>query len=125
MLRTQARPLAVAVAAAALLLLPGAASVHAQQDPTAGDPGSTERFSTQELETFVDIESEIQEIGTRYQDRLRNVSDPAEGQALREKMNQEMVEVVNDSSLDVRTYNDIARAAQTDPELAARIEEMR
>lgn len=119
-----------ALLAAACLAVGGAAFAQEPgggQSPSKGMPGaqkSAEDFSKDELQQFAAVQTEIQDIGKRYQSKVANAEGSSEMQKLQQSMQKEMVEVVQDSDIDVGTYNSIAKAARSNPELRKKIEGM-
>ncbi len=81
-----------------------AGTAHAQQadgqaqDPMATQQAPTQDFSDQQLQQFADASQEI--------------------------ANDRMIEVVEDSGLDVDTFNAIGQSIQQDPEMMQRVQEM-
>ena len=63
-------------------------------------------------------------ISQEYTERLHSAEDEASQQEVRMEANDKMVEVVEDSGLDVDTFNAIGQAIQQDPELMQRVQEM-
>lgn len=90
-----------------------------QQAPQAKD------FDKAELEAFVEAQAEVSDISQDYQKKMQNADNPEAQASMRQEANQEMVQAVNDAGLDPSTYNSIAQAAQSDPQLAQKIEGMR
>ncbi|MFW6346372.1 MAG: DUF4168 domain-containing protein [Halomonas sp.] len=105
-----------------------ATSVHAQEDPAATeDPQASapaEDFSDEELQQFADASEDIAEISQDYTERLQSAEGEEEQQEVRTEANEKMVEEVEDSGLDVDTFNAIGQAVQQDPELMERVQEM-
>lgn len=81
-------------------------------------------FTEQQLELFVEVQTDIDEIRTEYSARLATVEDPADAAALQEEAGQLMVDAVEEIGLEVATYNNIAFAIQNDPELLERVQSM-
>ncbi|MCA1770688.1 MAG: DUF4168 domain-containing protein [Halomonas sp.] len=115
----------------AALLSAGLMSVtaHAQQDPAtapeqpqAAAPAMD--FSDQQLQQFVDASEEIVVISQEYTERLQAAEGQDAQQQVQMEANDKMVEVVEDSGLDVDTFNAIGLAVQQDPELMQRVQEM-
>ncbi|MFY0663053.1 MAG: DUF4168 domain-containing protein [Natronospirillum sp.] len=106
----------IALMFALLIGMGGAAAVSAQEMDA--------EFNDQQLELFVDVQSDIEEIRTEYSARLATVEDPEDAAALQEEAGQLMVEAVEDIGLEVATYNNIAFAIQNDPELLERVQSM-
>lgn len=96
------------------------------QPPAAGQqqPPVETDFSDSELQSFVDVQGDLQAVRQEYTELLEATEDPAEAQSLQEEASQEMVEVLESSELNVETYNQIAMALQQDQELLERVQEM-
>ena len=109
------------------------ANAHAQQDPAQDPAAAPEQpqaaapamdFSDEQLQQFADASQEIAVISQEYTERLHSAEDEASQQEVRMEANDKMVEVVEDSGLDVDTFNAIGQAIQQDPELMQRVQEM-
>ncbi|MDN7133094.1 DUF4168 domain-containing protein [Halomonas sp. MC140] len=107
------------------------ATAHAQQeqDP-AQDPMATQQaapaqdFSDDQLQQFADASQEIAVVSQEYTQRLQEAEDEAAQQEVRTEANDRMIEVVEDSGLDVDTFNAIGQSIQQDPEMMQRVQEM-
>lgn len=118
----------------AALLTAGLMTVqaHAQQDPAqdpAGQPQAqtqapAQDFSEDQLQQFADASQEIAVISQDYTQRLHEAEDEETQQEVRMEANDKMVEVVEDSGLDVDTFNAIGQAIQQDPEMMQRVQQM-
>ncbi len=93
-----------------------------EQPPEQAQP--TASFSDSELQSFVDVQTDLEAIREEYSARLEETDDQAAVEELQQEANKEMVEVVQSNSLDVNRYNMIAQAIQQDPALLQRIQEM-
>lgn len=76
----------------------------------------------EQLAKFVDAQAEVAEIGKTYTPQMKEAESKEAMQETRRKAQQEMVSAVKSSGLSVQKYNEIARAAQSDKELRARIQ---
>ncbi|WP_083006696.1 DUF4168 domain-containing protein [Halomonas sp. GT] len=120
-----------ALFSAALLatgLLAGTAHAQQTQDP-AQDQMATQQapaqdFSDQQLQQFADASQEIAVISQEYTQRLQEAEDESTQQEVRAEANDRMIEVVEDSGLDVDTFNAIGQSIQQDPEMMQRVQEM-
>ncbi len=63
-------------------------------------------------------------ISQEYTQRLQEAEDEAAQQEVRAEANDRMIEVVEDSGLDVDTFNAIGQSIQQDPEMMQRVQEM-
>lgn len=120
-----------ALLAAGLVSTQAVAQESAQdpaQDPAAAPDQSqaapAEDFNDDELQQFADASQEIAVISQEYTQRLQSAEDEADQQEIRMEANDKMVEVVEDSGLDVDTFNAIGHAIQQDPELMQRVQQM-
>lgn len=118
-----------ALFSAALLSLGLAATAQAQQDSAANSeqPQATapaQDFSDQQLQQFADASQEIAVISQEYTQQLQSAEDEQAQQDVRQEANDEMVKAVQNSGLEVDTFNAIGQAIQQDPELMQRVQEM-
>jgi hypothetical protein len=97
-------------------------SASASEQPQAQAP--TQDFSDAQLQQFADASREIAMLSQEYTERLNAAEDEAAQQEVRMEANDRMVEVVEDSGLDVDTFNAIGQAIQQDPEMMQRVQEM-
>ncbi|MBU0782571.1 MAG: DUF4168 domain-containing protein [Gammaproteobacteria bacterium] len=117
------------------------ATAFAQQQPgnTPGQPGSAPGqpsapqtapaapaadFRDDDLEKFAEVQKPLQEIRTDYSERLQSTQQPDEAAQLQQEATDKMMEVIEDSGLEVATYNQIAVALQSNPELQAKVKSM-
>ncbi len=121
-----------ALFSAALLatgLMATTANAQEAQDP-AQDPMATQQaaptqdFSDEQLQQFADASQEIAVISQEYTQRLQEAGDESAQQEVRAEANDRMIEVVEDSGLDVDTFNAIGQSIQQDPEMMQRVQEM-
>lgn len=113
------------VALAAALGLGVSGIAVAQQEPAQQQAPQAKDFDKAELESFVEAQAEVSTISQDYRKKMQNADDPEAQASMRQEANQEMVQAVNEAGLDPSTYNAIAQAAQSDPQLAQKIEGMR
>ncbi|MDT8880276.1 DUF4168 domain-containing protein [Halomonas saccharevitans] len=120
-----------ALFSAALLSLGlAAAQAQAQQDTTANSADQSQAtapaqdFSDAQLQQFADASKEIAVISQEYTKQLQSAEGDEAQQAVRKEANDEMVQAVQDSGLEVNTFNAIGQAIQQDPELMQRVQEM-
>jgi len=74
------------------------------------------------LKSFATAFLEVNKLTQQYQPQISAAGTPEDQQRLRQEAGQKMVEAVNGSEgISVDEYNSIIQAAQTDPELAQRI----
>lgn len=106
------------------------ATAHAQEDAAtqsadqAQATAPAQDFSDAQLQQFADASKEIAVLSQDYTKRLQEAEGEEAQQEVRMEANEEMVKVVEDSGLDVDTFNAIGQAIQQDPELMQRVQEM-
>ncbi|WP_192035189.1 DUF4168 domain-containing protein [Halomonas sp. YLGW01] len=81
-------------------------------------------FSDETLQQFADASQEIASVSREYTERLQGAEDEAAKQKIRMEANEEMVTIVEDSGLEVSTFNAIGQAIQQDPALMQRVQAM-
>jgi Spy/CpxP family protein refolding chaperone len=110
------------------------ATAFAQQQPgnTPGQPSAPQAapaapatdFRDDDLEKFAEVQKPLQEIRTDYSKRLQSTQQPEQAAKLQQEATDKMMEVIEDSGLEVATYNQIAVALQSNPELQAKVKSM-
>jgi hypothetical protein len=78
-----------------------------QQQGQPGDAGSQKQISDAELEKAAQAYSQIMMINHEFQQSLKEDQDATERQKLQAAANKRMVKAVEDTGLDVTTYNNI------------------
>lgn len=114
----------IAVAAAAIAAGPvwmSAATAQGYGAPAQQQPQQQPSFSDAELQTFAEAAMEIQQINQEYQPQMQQAQTPEEQQSIRDEATEKMVEAIEEKGLSVEQYNEIASAAQSDPETAEKI----
>ena len=102
--------------AAFAFVLAASSPVWAQAQP---------EFSDQQLESFVVAAIAVDEVIREWNPRIQAAEDDAQAAQLREQANAELVEVITETDgITIEQYQEIGRAAQADPDLAARINEI-
>ena len=94
------------------------------QDPMATQQAPAQDFSDQQLQQFADASQEIAVISQDYTQRLQEAADEQSQQQVRAEANDKMIKVVEDSGLNVETFNAIGQAIQQNPEMMQRVQEM-
>ncbi|MFD2190814.1 DUF4168 domain-containing protein [Pistricoccus aurantiacus] len=94
------------------------------QQPQAQSAAPATDFSDEQLQQFADASQEIAAISQEYSDKLQSADDESAKQEVRMEANDKMVAVVEDSGLDVETFNAIGQAIQQDPQLMQRVQGM-
>lgn len=96
----------------------------AQQQGAQQQPPQDIDVSTSELESFAEARSAITEIQQDYSQRLQNADDPEKANSLQQEANEEMIGAVEETGLDVESFNTIAMAIQNDPELQQQLQQI-
>ncbi|WP_417585722.1 DUF4168 domain-containing protein [Nitrincola sp.] len=96
------------------------AATQAQQAPQQAPM----EFAENDLQTFASVQSDLDTIRADYSARLEATSDQEQAAALQQEASQLMVEAVQEAGMDVETYNNIALALQSDPELRDEVASM-
>lgn len=100
-------------------------SALAQEEYQAPPPQpETIDVSNQQLERFAHAQVEIVDIRQDFSARLQKVEDSEKAHELQLAANEEMTKAVKGAGLDVKTYNEIAMAIQSDPELQGKLNEL-
>jgi len=115
--------------AAFLALGLAATQAQAQQNSATDTKQSqatapTQDFSDQQLQQFADAAQEIAVISQEYTQQLQAAEGKQAQQQVRMEANDKMVKAVENSGLEVDTFNAIGQAIQQDPELMQRVQEM-
>ncbi|WNK20915.1 DUF4168 domain-containing protein [Halomonas piscis] len=99
-------------------------SADTAQSQAPSAEAQAQNFSDQELQQFADASQEIAVVSQEYTERLQSAEDEESQQEVRAEANEKMIEIVENSGLDVDTFNAIGQAIQQDPEMMQRVQEM-
>lgn len=80
-------------------------------------------ISQQELQTFASAAVEVQRISDDYQLKFAASNTPQEREKIQREATDKMTQAVTDKGMTVDQYNDVARTAQTDAQVAEQINE--
>lgn len=109
-----------------LALLAGApALAQAQQSGGQTNPAASQQqtnFDDAELRQFVEAQSGINDIRDEYMAKIEAADSQEKAQELQMEANDEMVSVIEDSGLDIPTYNAIATAYNSEPKVRNRVD---
>lgn len=126
--------LLISVAASLALLAAGPAlAQEGQQSPEAAntsggysDPASAgtqdTHFNDQELKQFVSAQEGINNVRGEYIEKIEAADSQQKAQELQMEANEEMVSVIEDAGIDVKTYNSIATAYNSEPQVRNRVD---
>jgi len=105
---------------------------ESQQNPAQtdqqgySDPASAgtqdANYNDAELKQFVEAQGGINDIRDEYMEKIENADSQEKAQELQMEANDEMVTVIEDSGLDIPTYNAIATAYNSEPKVRNRID---
>jgi hypothetical protein len=76
------------------------------------------------LEQFVGVAQNLGEIRDEYVKKFEGIEDQQKAQSLQAEMNDKMISVVDNSDIDVETYNYIANQMNVDEELRNKVKSM-
>lgn len=85
---------------------------------------STDNISDKDLQKFVDAQKDLQAIRNDYQSKAQTIQKPAEMQTLQDDMQQDMVKAVENTGLDIDTYNQVSQLAMQDKGLQKRLNKL-
>lgn len=129
------RTITLSSALATLLLLP--ASLTAQTDGGASDQaqpysagstaqpsGTAASFTDIELQSFAEAREKVDEVRMQLASKLSSLQDPEEVQRVQKEADMQMIAAVENAGLTRERYNEISRAALSDPALAEKISQI-
>ena len=109
------------IAAFGLLVASGFASVTSASAQSA-DPQQA-AISQEELKTFALAAQEVRQINQTYLSSYQAAQNEEQKQAIEKEAMGKMTQAVKDKGLTVEKYNQIVQAAQSDPEVAKKVDE--
>ncbi|WP_070987240.1 DUF4168 domain-containing protein [Halofilum ochraceum] len=86
--------------------------------------GSSGDFEQEELETFLQARADVLSIQEEYSNRLQSAQDDQAVAQLQAEAREKMAAAVQDAGLSIDEFNQIAQAAQSDPDVAAELESL-
>lgn len=111
-----------------LALLAGApALAQAQQSGGQTNPAASQQqtnFDDAELRQFVEAQSGINDIRDEYMAKIEAADSQEKAQELQMEANDEMVTVIDEAGLDIPTYNAIATAYNSEPDVRERVDSL-
>lgn len=90
-------------------------------NPAAAGTQST-NFNDAELKQFIEAQEGISEVREEYIEKIESADSQQKAQELQMEANDEMVTVIEDSGMDIPTYNAIATAYSSEPKVRNRID---
>ncbi|WP_339804381.1 DUF4168 domain-containing protein [uncultured Marinobacter sp.] len=111
-----------------LALLAGApALAQAQQSGGQTNPAASQQqtnFDDAELRQFVEAQSGINDIRDEYMAKIEAADSQEKAQELQMEANDEMVTVIDEAGLDIPTYNAIATAYNSEPDVREKVDSL-
>lgn len=117
------RPRLTALTLLAGLLAAGSAGPALAQAASPQQPPAAQSapVSDESLKTFAQAMKEVNRIADRARSELEQSGQPEKAQEVQQKAQADMVEAVQKKGMSVEQYNQIAMAAQTDPQVRERV----
>ena len=84
----------------------------------------TQDFDDETLERFADAYVEVGEIHRTYSDELQDAEATEEAQDLQQRANNEMVEAIQGTGMEVQEYSAVAAALERDPDMREEVVQM-
>lgn len=120
-------------ASLALLAAGPALAQESQQSPKPANTGGgysnpaaagTQKtnFTDEELKQFVEAQEGINDIRDEYMEKIEAANSQKKAQELQMEANDEMVTVIEDAGMDIPTYNSIATAYNSEPQVRNRVD---
>lgn len=99
-------------------------SADTAQSQAPSAQAATQDFSDDQLQQFADASQEIAVVSQEYTERLQSAEGEEAQQEVRAEANEKMIQIVENSGLDVDTFNSIGQAIQQSPEMMQRVQKM-
>lgn len=113
-----------ALISAGMMSAPAFAADAQGQAPAQATQAQAGDFSDAQLEQFAAASQEIARISQDFAGKLQEADDETEKQSVRQEANDEMVSAVEDSGLEVATFNSIGQAVQNNPDLMKKVQKL-
>lgn len=120
-IRTKRNMILATLLAAPFIWAPLAVASDSASEVTA--EASQTDVSSAEVESFAAAMVDVQEIGQEWTQRMQETDDQEELSQMQQEAQEEMIGAIENHGMTVEEYNEIATAAQQDPELAQEIEQ--
>lgn len=113
--------------AVSLALLTGAPAMA--QDSNSGQSATQQQqqkasYTEADLQKFVEAQSGIKDVRSEYMPKIKNAEKKDKQRKLQMSANDEMVSVIKKTGLDIKTYNAIATAYQSNADLREKVNGM-
>lgn len=119
------RTLTAALAAAGMSLAaasPAIAQGQAPAQPQQIEPMPNAELTDAKVEDFIDAATSVRAVVQEYQPRMQAAQSQQEAAAIQQEAQGQLIIAVEEAGLTPREYQRIAAAAQSDPEVAQRLQ---
>ena len=103
---------------------PAIAQEEGYSDPAAAGTQKT-NYDESDLKQFVEAQEAINGIRDEYITKIENTDSQEKAQSLQMEANDQMAESIDDAGLDIPTYNAIATAYNSEPEVRERVDALK
>ena len=110
----------LALLAATPVLAQDASQQEGYSDPAAAQQSTD--FSDDQLKQFIDAQEGVMDVREEYIEKIEAADSPEQAQELQMEANDEMVSIIEDVGMDIPTYNSIATAYSSEPQVRNRID---
>ncbi len=122
-IRTKRNLILATLLAAPFIWAPMAVAGDMEGDMDMGGEAPEVNVSDEEVANFAAAMVDVQELGQQWTQRMQETDDQEELSQMQQEAQEEMIGAIEDHGMTVEEYNEIATAAQQDPELAQEIEQ--
>ena len=120
------KTLMTSVAVSMAMLAAGPAMAESTQNQGYQNPAATGTqktdYSDDQLKKFVKVQEDISDIREQYIPEIEKTDDKNKAQQLQMEANDKMVDAIQEKGLDIPTYNAIATAYNSEPQVRNRVD---
>lgn len=120
------KTLMTSVAVSMALLAAGPAMAESTQNQGYQNPAATgtqkTNYTDDQLKKFVKVQEDISDIREQYIPKIEKTEDKNKAQQLQMEANDKMVTAIQEKGLDIPTYNAIATAYNSEPQVRNRVD---
>lgn len=120
------KTLMTSVAVSMALLAAGPAMAESTQNQGYQNPAATgtqkTNYTDDQLKKFVKVQEDISDIREQYIPQIEKTDDKNKAQELQMEANDKMVDAIQEKGLDIPTYNAIATAYNSEPQVRNRVD---
>lgn len=110
----------LALLAATPVLAQDASQQEGYSDPAAAQQSTD--FSDDQLKQFIQAQEGVMDVREEYIEKIEAADSQEQAQELQMEANDEMVSIIEDVGMDIPTYNSIATAYSSEPQVRNRID---